>query len=239
MLTPQVAFALAYAPARLAALHSQQTLLAELARDPAVAGDEKLAQAVSFGSKALSIELGLAKRKLDEVLATAHGAGMPLFRAPIDETGWPKFNAATEESVGLVGTATTGLAYRLGKRARDLYTVWARAQRLAYLRQSAANHPALLEAAGQVVAEAAQAWTGLASELRGAASIEKRRERLQKWMDVAAKPDAVTSTHHGAGAFGEITDWLKTLDMLLEGIVKDVPGAGPAPAGAPPPSEDP
>ena len=54
-----------------------------------------------------------------------------------------KFNSATEEAVGLVETAATGIAFRLGRLARDLNVAWARAQRIAYLRQSAPEYPRL------------------------------------------------------------------------------------------------
>jgi len=231
-ITPQVAFALGYAPAKLQATHVEQAWLAAFEVEPAVASDRKLAHAVDFAKGVVDIELELAGKQFDAAIAAARSGGVNVPPPPKVEGDWVKFNSATEQAVGLVETAATGIAFRLGRLARDLYVAWARAQRIAYLRQSAPEYPRLVEAAKEVRSDAPAAWLALSQELRGASTLERRRQTITEWLEVAAEPDAVTSTRSSAGAFGQISRWLGTLDGMLGDIWKDVPAAG-APATPP------
>ena len=72
-----------------------------------------------------------------------------------------------QEEMARTGNAATNFAYQVGRRARDLYTVWELARQLAGLRASAADHPSLVEAARKVVTDVDAAWTALAQLLQG------------------------------------------------------------------------
>jgi hypothetical protein len=226
MSTPQVAFALGYGPAKLQAAHVEQAFLAELEAEPAVTSNRKLAHAVVFAKAVVDIDLGRAGKQCDAAIAVARRGGIDVSPRPEVEADWAKFDSATDEAVRLVENDATAIAFRLGRLARDLYLAWTRAQCIAYLRQAAPSYPRLVEAAKEVVSHAPAAWLALSQELRGASTLERRRKKIDEWLEVAAKPDAVTSTRSSAGAFGQISRWLGTLDGMLEDIWKDIPVAG-------------
>ncbi len=222
MLTAHIAFALGYTPATLKAIHAQRVALDELGGDASVGSQPKLAHAVKFGLGVNETDETIARGKVEPVVAAARAAGVKVIALPARADDWPTFDASAEESLGIIGTAATGSAYRVGRRARDLLTAWARAERLAYLRASAPEHAQLAALAAELVADTAAAGTALAGELQRLPAQAARRARIQKWIAAAPPADATTSQTFPGGAFEEIGDWIATLEQLLAGISKDL-----------------
>lgn len=196
MLTGGLAFTLAYAPAKLDAIDATRSLLTKLESDASVTSDAKLKHAVDFAGKATSIERKLAEQKVAEARTAAGGA---------------------------LGDADN-LGTRMGKAAYALLLAWGRAERIAYLRAANPNHPMLTAEAAARVPEVAKAWEDLQALITSAGhpALAARRDKLQKYMKFAPKPDATTSVTFSDGAFAEMVDFIKTLDVQLAAFAKDL-----------------
>ncbi len=193
MLNGGLAFTLAYAPAKLDAIEATQALLAKLGAD---AGDAKLKHAIEFAGKATQIERTLAEQKVGAARTAAGGA------------------VADADNLGT----------RMGKAAYALLLAWGRAERIAYLRASNPTHAVLAAEAAARVPEVAKAWDELQAVITssGHPALAARRDKLVKYMTFAPKPDATTSTTFTDGAYAEMVDFIKTLDVQLAAFAKDL-----------------
>ncbi len=87
MITPGLAFAIAYEPYRLAVVPATEELLARLARNARVMSNPKLKHAVEFATKGAEIEATIAAERANALIARANakGAGLPALPAYVTE----------------------------------------------------------------------------------------------------------------------------------------------------------
>lgn len=191
-----LAFTLAYAPAKLDAIEMTRSLLAKLESEPGVTSDPKLKHAVDLASKATPIERKLAEEKVADARRAAGGA------------------SGDSDNLGT----------HIGSAAYALLLAWHRAERIAYLRAAKPDHPVLAAEAAARVPEVERAWADLQALITssGHPALAARRDRLVKYMKFAPKPDATTSTTFSKGAYAEMVDFIKTLDIQVGAFAKDL-----------------
>lgn len=224
MISSGLAFAIGYAPYRLALVSANQDLLARLARNAGVMSNPKLKHAVEFATKGAKIEATTAAEKVNAVIARANakGAALPPLSAAVAEwSGWIANVAARLKPMLAGSDAANG--FDVGVAAAALMQAWGSAEKLAYLRAGAPDQPDLSAEA----ARHAAAIPGLTKDLVGLlARIDRpfvvpSLEWLQRKVGRAPRPDATSSKTYSS-SYGEIVDWRKHVDDMLAHLESDL-----------------
>jgi len=240
MVSPSLAFMLAFVPGKLAGIDASRALLERLLKDAAVTADRELKHAVEFATKSTQIERKIALSNVEEIFANASKAGVAMPALPLNAGGWPAWGDEAATALAPHLDASGVLALRVGQHAFELLRAWSRAERIAYLRAARAEHSVLVEEAAHRVTDTTTAWRSLEHALvtSGRPLLEVALETLNEMIRRAPPADAV-KVPTWSSAFSAITSWIEDLEENMGWLARDldVP-IDPAPRTPPTPEEE-
>ncbi len=240
VISPGLAYEVAFRPHRLAAAHAHRDLLAWVVDLPGATADPGFWKAVETAGGISETECRIAADEFADLADRARDGGFELLPPPVSEAGWPFWLAdLAARARPLLSDPHVALAFEAGMAAGGLRAGWARVQSLAFLRASAPDQPDLAREAARYVTELPAIGDRLRDVLArtGRPLVAAKSDSLRDWLARAPRPDA-TSSPGWDSAYAHLDWWAGTLDLILAAVggALDVP-LDPVPAGDPGPEE--